>query len=99
MDQGYDEGWNAVGVEYKKQVQEIEAELHRERFLDGLRYGHETLLCKLDLPEDSELRTVPQAPLEELVLPEEEDEVVPNPEAEPTLEDQADPNITAPADA
>lgn len=58
-EKGFDEGWNAAEVVYKKQVLKIEAELHRERFLDGLRYGHETLLSKLDLPEGSELRAIP----------------------------------------
>lgn len=98
-DKGYDEGWDAVRVEYKKQVWEIEAELHREHFLDGLRYGHETLLSKLDLPDDSELRAIPQLPSEELVLLEEENEIVLNPEVEIAPDDQADPNTTAPADA
>ncbi|KAI8568464.1 hypothetical protein RHMOL_Rhmol02G0201700 [Rhododendron molle] len=31
---GYDEGWDVAGVEYEKQVREIEAELHMECFLD-----------------------------------------------------------------
>lgn len=97
---GHDEGWDAAGVENKKQVREIGAELHRDRFLDGLLFGHEAFLSKLDLPEDSKLRAILEAPPEELVLPEEEeDEVVPNPKTEALPEDQADPNITTPADA
>lgn len=55
-------------------------------------------MSKLDLLEDSELRAIPQLPPEELVLPEEEDEVVPNPEAQAIPEDQIDPNTTAAAD-
>ncbi|KAI8550659.1 hypothetical protein RHMOL_Rhmol06G0124600 [Rhododendron molle] len=33
---GYDNGWDATGVEYKKQVREIKNELFRDRFFDGL---------------------------------------------------------------
>lgn len=90
-DRGYGEGWDAAGVEYKKQVREIEGELHRDRFMDGLRFGHGALLNKLNLPEDSELRALPQPPPEELVLPEEEEEPQ-------NLESQADPNASAPTE-
>lgn len=68
---GYNEGWDVARVEYKKQVWEIEVELHRVLFLEWLRFGHEALLSKLDLPEDSELRALPKLPPQELVLPEE----------------------------
>lgn len=83
---GYDEGWDAVGVEYERQVREIETKLQMDRFLDGLRFGHEALLSKLDLPVDSELQAMPQPPGQELVLPEEEDEIVLNPEVEVATE-------------
>ncbi|XP_058219567.1 uncharacterized protein LOC131330082 [Rhododendron vialii] len=90
---GYDEGWDAAGVEYKKQVREIEAELHRDHFLDGLRYGHEALVRRLNLPEDSDLRTLPEVPPEELVLPVEEEVVEPE---DQNPGNQADPNAPAP---
>ncbi|KAI8550601.1 hypothetical protein RHMOL_Rhmol06G0120000 [Rhododendron molle] len=51
--------------------------------------SHEALLQKLSLPEDSELRALPEALPEELVMPEEEGEQVVNPEAEIVSEDQA----------
>ncbi|KAI8563842.1 hypothetical protein RHMOL_Rhmol03G0140700 [Rhododendron molle] len=95
---GYDEGWDAAGVEYKKQVREIETELYRDRFLDGLRFNHEVLLSKFDLSEDSELRALLEDPPEELVTPEQKDEQVPNPEAETLPEGQANPNATAPTE-
>lgn len=98
-ERGFDEGWNAARVEYKKQVREIEAELHRDHFMDGLRFSHEALLSKFDLPADSELRAIPQPPPEELVLPEEEDEVVPYPEEMLAPKNQVDPNAPAPVDA
>ncbi|XP_058216401.1 uncharacterized protein LOC131327310 [Rhododendron vialii] len=94
---GYDEGWDAARVEYKKQVREIEAELHRDRFLDGLRYGHEALVTKLNLPEGSDLRTLPEAPPEELFLPEEEEVVEPTSEGQ-GLGNQTDPNAPASED-
>lgn len=72
-------------MEYKKQVREIEADLHRGCFRDRYRYGYELLLSRLDLPEDSKLRAIPEPPPKELVLPKEEDEEVQNPE------DQANP--------
>lgn len=92
---GYDEGWDAAGVEYKKQVREIEAELYRDRFLDGLRFGHEALLKKFDLPADSELRVLPAAPPEELVMPEEGDEQVFDLDAEVPPEVEATPAVVA----
>jgi hypothetical protein len=97
-DRGFDEGWNAAGVEYQKQVRDIEAELHRDRFMDGVRFGHEALLSKLSLPADSELRAMPEVPPEELVLPEEEEEQVQNTEAGVLPEGQVDPTVTATAD-
>ncbi|KAI8549135.1 hypothetical protein RHMOL_Rhmol06G0003000 [Rhododendron molle] len=95
MQEGYNRGWDAAGVEYKKQVREIENELYRDRFLDGLRFGHEALLQKLTLPEDSALRALPEAPPKELAMPEEEDEQVQNPEAGIPSEGRT----TAPADS
>lgn len=59
-------------MKYKKQVQEIESEIHAERFRDGMKYGYELLLSKINLPFGLEL-TVPKPPLEELVLPEKEE--------------------------
>lgn len=94
-ERGYNEGFDAARVEYKKQVWEIEAELHRDRFQDGMWYDYEFLLSKLDLPEDSELRAIPEPPPEELALPEE----LPNPDAQATPAGQIDPNATATADA
>lgn len=95
---GYDEGWDVARVEYKKQVREIETELYNDRFLDGVRFGHEVLLSKLDLSKDLELRDVPQPPPEELVMLEEEDEAAPNPEELQALESHADPNAAAPTE-
>lgn len=72
-------------MKYKKQVQEIESEIHAERFRDGMKYGYELLLSKIDLPFGLEL-TVPKPPLGELVLPEKEEL--------PLLEQSAaDPNV------
>ncbi|KAI8568465.1 hypothetical protein RHMOL_Rhmol02G0201800 [Rhododendron molle] len=56
------------------------------------------MLSKFDLPAGSELRAFPQPPPKELGLPEEEDEVVPNPEARVTPEDHANPDIVTPID-
>lgn len=64
-----------------------------------MRYGYEFLLSQLDLPEDSELYAIPEPPPEELVLPEEEDEEVPNLDTQATPADQTDPNTTAAADS
>ncbi|KAI8567496.1 hypothetical protein RHMOL_Rhmol02G0126900 [Rhododendron molle] len=60
---GYDEGSDAAGVEYNKQVRDIEAKLYLDHFLEGLRYGHETLVSRLNLLEDSEqcLRRLPRS--------------------------------------
>ncbi|KAI8524779.1 hypothetical protein RHMOL_Rhmol13G0175700 [Rhododendron molle] len=66
-----------------------------DRFLDGLRFGHEALLKKLDLSEDSELRALPEVPLEELVMPEESEQIL-DPEVEVLLEDQNAPQTAAP---
>lgn len=96
---GYNEGFDEVTVEYKKQVREIEVELHGGLFRDGFRYGYELLLNRFVLPEDSELRVIPEPPLEELVLPEEEGGEVPNPEDQANLADQADPNADVAPDA
>lgn len=92
-------GFDEAAVEYKKQVREIEADLHTNRFQDGMWCGYEFLLSKLDLPEDSELRAVPELPPEELVLLEEEEEEVPNPEDQANPTDQADPNADVAPDA
>lgn len=85
-------------MEYKKQVREIEAELHGGLFRDGFRYGYELLLNRLVLPEDSELRVIPEQPPEELVLLEEDGEV-PYPEDQANPADQADPNTDVAPDA
>lgn len=77
-------------MEYKKRVREIEADLYANHFRDGIRYDYEQLLSKLDLPEDLELRIIPEPPPKDLVLPEEEDEEIPNPEDQANPADQAE---------
>ncbi|KAI8572342.1 hypothetical protein RHMOL_Rhmol01G0190900 [Rhododendron molle] len=71
-----------------------------DRFRDRHQYDYELLLSKLDLPEDLELHVVPEPPSEELELPpEEDDEVVQNPDAHPNPADLAEPMSDAAPDA
>ncbi|KAI8560047.1 hypothetical protein RHMOL_Rhmol04G0224600 [Rhododendron molle] len=99
-ERGFDNGFDAAGVEYKKQVWEIEAELHRDCFRDGHRCDYELLLSKLNLPEDLKLCVVLESPPKELVLPlEEEDEVVQNLDAQANPVDPVEPMSDAAFDA